>query len=693
MESKKEIKDMFKSENHGEKVEKKTFKEILTDLVEGSSLHGIPKIISSRQLAVKALWCLLFLATFSVLVIQLSGLFKTYYSHPIQTTVSLEFNSITFPAISICNMNPVRNSKLSNANALQNILNAASSTGRKKRSIDDDVVTVLDEEQSLNNEAKAKNTNKPNINVERYSPNYIQPTPVLEMKSSEEHIDRLFYGPLDESMYYQESSISYLSSSESRPEPTFPFKGVRRRKRFVDPSSLLSSQPVSLPSSVLPSVPLLSSAVNSLVSSVLPSTTTESSGTSSDWLDEWTAWYSANGYYASSYYDNGYDTDSWSDWSDPNAYIFSQLSSKKDIWDERVEQFQNVFKNESLNLRQQMGHQKEDMIMSASFAGSLENISYFQNFSSSKYGNCFTVSSPRYVAWRSGPSHGIKMTLNLEIDEYVSNFSTGYGVRLLLHEPGTYPLPTDEGITLGPGTETNIGLKMVRISRLGKPYSNCVKGVDFAKLYKKKYSVSACYHFCRIRKAMQVCKCIPVDAPDEINLNSTALPVCNNSIVEEKKCLLTIDIGFNNGNYECDCNGPCKEVVFEQTMSSRYWPTHEYMDVLMSELCAKNRSKEITQLKAICEKVDNLSFEDYDKYRQNFLRVIIYFEDLNYETISQEPLYESVRFLSDIGGAMGLFLGASVLSLVEVLQLLLEIVLYIWGRLSARNVTPVTSVS
>jgi hypothetical protein len=28
------------------------------------------------------------------------------------------------------------------------------------------------------------------------------------------------------------------------------------------------------------------------------------------------------------------------------------------------------------NLRQQMGHQKEDMIMSASFAGSLENISY-----------------------------------------------------------------------------------------------------------------------------------------------------------------------------------------------------------------------------------------------------------------------------------------------------------------------------
>ena len=57
------------------------------------------------------------------------------------------------------------------------------------------------------------------------------------------------------------------------------------------------------------------------------------------------------------------------------------------------------------------------------------------------------------------------MTLNLEIDEYVSSFSTGYGIRLVLHEPGTYPLPTDEGITLGPGTETNIGLKMVKIHK------------------------------------------------------------------------------------------------------------------------------------------------------------------------------------------------------------------------------------
>jgi len=53
------------------------------------------------------------------------------------------------------------------------------------------------------------------------------------------------------------------------------------------------------------------------------------------------------------------------------------------------------------------------------------------------------------------------MTLNLELDEYVSNFTTAYGIRVVFHEPGTYPLPYQQGITLSPGTETSIGLRMV----------------------------------------------------------------------------------------------------------------------------------------------------------------------------------------------------------------------------------------
>lgn len=58
------------------------------------------------------------------------------------------------------------------------------------------------------------------------------------------------------------------------------------------------------------------------------------------------------------------------------------------------------------------------------------------------------------------------MIFYLEKHEYIQNLTTGYGIRLVFHEPGSYPLPFQEGITLSPGTETNIGLKMVSVEIL-----------------------------------------------------------------------------------------------------------------------------------------------------------------------------------------------------------------------------------
>lgn len=54
-------------------------------------------------------------------------------------------------------------------------------------------------------------------------------------------------------------------------------------------------------------------------------------------------------------------------------------------------------------------------------------------------------------------------------------------------------------------------------------------------------------------------------------------------------------------------------------------------------------------------------------------------------------LFQSVRFLSDIGGAMGLFMGASVLSCVELLQLLLEIVCFCLRRCCGKRTAKVRS--
>ncbi|XP_064640354.1 uncharacterized protein LOC135495533 isoform X2 [Lineus longissimus] len=56
-------------------------------------------------------------------------------------------------------------------------------------------------------------------------------------------------------------------------------------------------------------------------------------------------------------------------------------------------------------------------------------------------------------------------------------------------------------------------------------------------------------------------------------------------------------------------------------------------------------------------------------YEENFLTMDIFFRELSYEMIEQQEAYNLIALLSDIGGSMGLFIGASILSIFEILDL------------------------
>ncbi|KAK3592887.1 hypothetical protein CHS0354_004113 [Potamilus streckersoni] len=79
-------------------------------------------------------------------------------------------------------------------------------------------------------------------------------------------------------------------------------------------------------------------------------------------------------------------------------------------------------------------------------------------------------------------------------------------------------------------------------------------------------------------------------------------------------------------------------------------------------------------------------------FRDNFLSVNIYYEDLNYKVFTEEPLYQIERFLADIGGASGLFIGASILSAMELFELIVEIFLHVWKKGKGLNSNSVNTV-
>ncbi|MBN3276154.1 ASIC2 protein, partial [Polyodon spathula] len=57
----------------------------------------------------------------------------------------------------------------------------------------------------------------------------------------------------------------------------------------------------------------------------------------------------------------------------------------------------------------------------------------------------------------------------------------------------------------------------------------------------------------------------------------------------------------------------------------------------------------------------------------NILVLDVFFEALNYETIEQKKAYEVAGLLGDIGGQMGLFIGASILTILELFDYLYEV--------------------
>jgi hypothetical protein len=55
--------------------------------------------------------------------------------------------------------------------------------------------------------------------------------------------------------------------------------------------------------------------------------------------------------------------------------------------------------------------------------------------------------------------------------------------------------------------------------------------------------------------------------------------------------------------------------------------------------------------------------------QKNVGKFIIYFPEMFYEIVEEKESYDLVAFLCDVGGTFGLFLGCSVLTCVEVLEL------------------------
>lgn len=329
-----------------------------------------------------------------------------------------------------------------------------------------------------------------------------------------------------------------------------------------------------------------------------------------------------------------------------------------------------------------VGHQYKDMFVSCSWMGLNCKNGYFEKFWTQswnwKFGNCFTFNAGANQSGHSlrilrtnmpGPNFGLSLDLNIEQSQYIDALVDEAGLKIVIHNPKQVPFPFDEGITVPPGFSSSIAIRKEIIERVD-PFKNgsCNPNLEIDKnnVYRPyhsgggvKYSVKACMMSCLAKEQERVCNC-----------SATQFAHLGNEICEEEDELTCMgDVNNDYKQNQIGCSKKCPQACLHQ--SFRY-------SVMMSALTVNK--KEVAKKDFGENKTD-------DDVNNNFLRVNVFYEELNLQKVVQSTPYALENLFGDIGGQLGLWIGISVISVAEFGELLVSLFVVLVRKSRDRKTT------
>ena len=169
--------------------------------------------------------------------------------------------------------------------------------------------------------------------------------------------------------------------------------------------------------------------------------------------------------------------------------------------------------------------------------------------------------------------------------------------------------------------------------KLPKPYSECEENIN-TPLYKEiidsniKYTKEYCMTLCACKIYSRNCNC-------------TCPSIYENNLYNDNVCGYQCAIdGYLNGSAS-ECNPQCPLECESTYYQISAYPLANY----------------------------------YSSYLQNVIKFILYFDDSKYTELSQIEKTSLPEIVSIVGGTLGLFLGLSLLSFVEIIDFIIEITL------------------
>ena len=305
--------------------------------------------------------------------------------------------------------------------------------------------------------------------------------------------------------------------------------------------------------------------------------------------------------------------------------------------------------------------------------------------STSHYFNCYEF----YI----DISKAMQFYLGMELTLYIDNFQTmeipssftvdrSLGVIVSVDAPGTIPFNKLDALQLEPGRMAHIEVNQEVRGRLPAPYGDCKEEAAFGEVYEAKlqkgYTMRSCSSMCVERLIYEECHCKDTTMmdlfPEVYPELAEEVPYCNDIKLAADKFYEYSDCAKNfhsNALEQCaqNCSFSCTETIYKTSLSNSGWP--------------KDYDMKTFYYKFIYGRPYQHHFGDIGAWMMNpdselvktiFLRLAVFHGDYRINSFNTSAAISQTSFLSQLGGALNLWSGITIIVFMEIIDLAFQII-------------------
>jgi hypothetical protein len=293
---------------------------------------------------------------------------------------------------------------------------------------------------------------------------------------------------------------------------------------------------------------------------------------------------------------------------------------------------------------------------------------YFESFNDTYYGQCLRFNSGKKLngdliglikGFYASTNDGLWLNFKL-------NSADRFGkLLIIIHNSSMPPLNmANEDIKISPGRTNFITVHKTFSERLGEPYNNCLKDpnefqknrtlIEYLAKSGRAYSQKQCFELCFDLKYFETNECNCTHRPwDKVFVKCYARAQKFSALYNCSENFRT-KFSENSSKQKCSeyCPLECDSIEYSLSTYTLDYPN-------TGNISERDKTKHFSS-----------KFETYEEVQKSFYSLVIYYKDLKYTFVKEEADMVLADLVSNIGGILGVFIGYSIISFLEIIELI-----------------------